>query len=520
MFVYVGSRYEPACARVNSQPANLFIRFCQCDGRRPGCKRCELYKAPCPGYDRPLAFRFHGEPGHSLAREKPGHTASRVPVSSQVLYNPVEGGPPAGKARSRYPGVAAAIVPHQPQPSFEDESLAFFLHEYCVYPSPGIIRGHLDFLEDMYRGSDRASCIRPATLATAYLSLSRHYKSSTLYVTARKYYGAALRSIRKDLSTSNKHTIKDETLASLMLLGIIEDIECQGQNMKEVHMSGISKLFEIVGQKVLDNVSSSTLYAWIFVQMQVASLTATSPMECLVIPDTSLDVSNPSLRLALVVTGIGQFYREARRITTFIDPAVPPAEQRIMLVAVIQQALAIGKEVALIQTQAMPSKLQPQQTTDKRQVASKNQPLISFNSQWTAATWTFFMSCLTVFFNRVHLCSMTLLALSSADGPEAQLARAAAAIAEEKLKVVAYMVCNTLPYLFGEVDERGMPLPVPQRRSVIMYHVVWPLSVLIASPFTSPHHVEVCQMRLDMVRDLYGVKLASYGPGLARDLLM
>ncbi|KAF5680076.1 Arginine metabolism regulation II [Fusarium heterosporum] len=454
---------------------------------------CELYKAPCPGYDRPLAFRFHGEPGHSLAREKPGHSSSRVPVSNQVLYNQhrVEG-LPDGKARSRYSGVTT-IVPHQPQPSFEDESLAFFLHEYCVYPSPGIIRGHLDFLEDMYRGSDRASCIRPATLATAYLSLSRHYKSSTLYVTARKYYGAALRSIRKDLSVSNKNTIKDETLASLMLLGIIEDIECQGQDMKAVHMSGIAKLFEIVGQKVLDNVSSSTLYSWIFVQMQVASLTTTSPMECLVISDKDLDISNPSLRLALVVTRIGQFYREARRITTYIDPTVTPAEQRVMLVTVIQQALALGKEVALISTQAMPSKLQPQQTTDKRPVASKNQPLISFNSQWTAATWTFFMSCLTVFFNRLHLCSMTLLALSSEgpDGPDAQLARAAAAIAEERLKVVAHMVCHTLPYLFGEVDEKGMPLPVPQRRSVIMYHIVWPLSVLIASPFTSPQLLEM-----------------------------
>jgi hypothetical protein len=126
-----------------------------------------------------------------------------------------------GRAMSRTSGVTV-LVPHQPQPSFEDESLAFFLHEYCVKPAPGVFRGHLDFLEDMYRGSGRASCIRPATLAVAYMSLSRHYKSSTLYVTARKYYGAALRSVNKDLSASNQQTLKEETLTSLMLLGIIE----------------------------------------------------------------------------------------------------------------------------------------------------------------------------------------------------------------------------------------------------------------------------------------------------------
>jgi hypothetical protein len=28
-------------------------------------------QAPCPGYNRPLAFRFHGEPGRNLVCEKP-----------------------------------------------------------------------------------------------------------------------------------------------------------------------------------------------------------------------------------------------------------------------------------------------------------------------------------------------------------------------------------------------------------------------------------------------------------------
>lgn len=36
--------------------------------------------------------------------------------------------------------------------------------------------------------------------------------------------------------------------------------------MKAVHMKGIAQLFEMVGQKVLANLSTS-LYGWIFVQM-------------------------------------------------------------------------------------------------------------------------------------------------------------------------------------------------------------------------------------------------------------
>ncbi|KAH7233304.1 hypothetical protein BKA59DRAFT_487959 [Fusarium tricinctum] len=495
-------------------------RKIKCDGRRPGCKRCELYKAPCPGYDRPLAFRFHGEPGHSLVREKPGRsTTSRMLTSGEgVTEN--EGryeGTRGARAMSRTSGVTV-LAPRQPQPSFEDESLAFFLHEYCVQPAPGVFRGHLDFLEDMYRGSDHASCIRPATLAVAYMSLSRHYKSSTLYVTARKYYGAALRSINRDLSASSKQTLREETLTSLMLLGIIEDLECQGQNMKAVHMNGIAQLFELVGQKVLANISTS-LYGWIFVQLQVPSLTSKEGMDCLVIPDAQMDTSNPSMRLALVTTHCGQFYRAAKRITASDQPPLTPAEQRIMLVKVLQQGLAIGGELAVIEKDTMPLTLQPQQTTDKRPVTPGGQSLISFNSQWTACTWSFFSSCLIVFFTTLYKCSVLLLELSPADGPEKKLAQTTAAIADGALRKTAYMFCSALPYLFGEVDVRGLPLAVPQRQTVIMYHMVWPLSVLIASPHSTPHQVAICQMRLNMVRDVYGVKVAWYTPGLARDLL-
>jgi hypothetical protein len=242
-------------------------------------------------------------------------------------------------------------------------------------------------------------------------------------------------------------------------------------------------------------------------------------MECLVIPDAQMDKSNPSMHLALVVTHCGQFYRAAKRITASNEPPLTPAEQRIMLVKVLQQGLAIGGELAVIEKDAMPSTLKPQQTTDKRPSTSQGQSLISFNSQWTACTWGFFSSCLIVFFATVYQCSILLLELSPADGPEKQLAQTAAAIADGALKKTAHMFCSALPYIFGEVDVRGLPLAVPQRQTVIMYHMVWPLSVLIASPHSTPHQVAICQMRLNMVRDLYGVKLAWYAPGLARDVL-
>ncbi|KAI8401545.1 hypothetical protein FOFC_18414 [Fusarium oxysporum] len=428
-------------------------RKIKCDGRRPGCKRCELYKVTCPGYDRPLAFRFHVEPGHSLVRDEPGRPPPQTLVSDE--------GPNWGKSRCKSSGVA-----RQPQPSFEDESISYFLHEYCVFPGPGVFRGHLDFLEGMYRNSSRASCIRPATLAATYMSLSRHYKSSTLYVTARNYYGAALRAVNRDLSAS-KRPLKDETFASLMLLGMIENIECQGQTTKAVHMEGISKLFEVVGHRVLANVDESSLNGWIFTQMQIPSLMAKDNMECLVIPDAHLDTKNTT------------FYRAAKRITASDGPPSTPSEQRDMLVPVIKQAMAIAAGLAAIDREAIPTKLQPQQTTDKRPTAPQNQPLISFQSQWTACKWSLFTMFLVLFFERLHLCSKTLLQLGTTNSPETQLAKTAATIADKQLTTMIHMLSSAMPYLMGEVDSQGLPLPAPQRQNVVMYHMVWPLAVTI-----------------------------------------
>ncbi|KAG6980271.1 hypothetical protein FocnCong_v009580 [Fusarium oxysporum f. sp. conglutinans] len=225
-----------------------------------------------------------------------------------------------------------------------------------------------------------------------------------------------------------------------MLLGMIENIECQGQTTKAVHMEGISKLFEVVGHRVLANVDESSLNGWIFTQM---------------------------------------FYRAAKRITASDGPPSTPSEQRDMLVPVIKQAMAIAAGLAAIDREAIPTKLQPQQTTDKRPTAPQNQPLISFQSQWTACKWSLFTMFLVLFFERLHLCSKTLLQLGTTNSPETQLAKTAATIADKQLTTMIHMLSSAMPYLMGEVDSQGLPLPAPQRQNVVMYHMVWPLAVTI-----------------------------------------
>jgi len=232
-------------------------------------------------------------------------------------------------------------------------------------------------------------------------------------------------------------------------------------------------------------------------------------MKCLVIPESQVDMTNPVMRLAVVVAHCGDFYRTARQITTSDDP---PPIKRIMLVKILQQALALAQGLAMAEEETMP----PQQTTEKR---PEGEALAAFDSQWTATTWCFFASCMIVFFSMVHRCSILLLGLGPLDCQEKQLAETTAGLSDMALAKTMHVLCQALPYVFGEVDAKGRPRAVPRRQIAVMYHMVWPLSVAIASIHSTPQQVALCQMRLDMIRDIYGLKLAWYSVGLARDVM-
>ncbi|KAH7127410.1 hypothetical protein EDB81DRAFT_809170 [Dactylonectria macrodidyma] len=485
-------------------------RRIKCDGKRPGCRRCEIYQTTCPGYDQSLVVPFHAEQRSSFFQGPAVGTSSQPqPAPTDLL----------ALTRDRVRRMSVSVNPNptrQPQPSFEDESIAFFLQEHCIQPEPGPLRGHLEFLQEMYQSSNHDTCLRQATLATAYMSLSRHYKSSQLYFTARAHYGLALRAVNRDLTASSK-TLKDETLVSIMFLGMMEDIDCEGSGAKAVHMLGISRLYEFIGYRLLNSVHKSSLDAWIFTELQIPSLNASKDLDCLAIPDTNLETSNPTIHMALIVTRIGQFYRLAKRLTS---PEVlkGQAQRRSQLLSAIQQAMDIQSELIKI-AGALPSQWKRQETEDKRQANAESPPLAS---GWIACLGCGFNAHLILFFSRFLSCCRTLVQLDYRTKkltPETHLAETSMPLAEAQLRRLTATVCATMPYLMGEVNEQGTSIAVPQQKAVIMYRLIWPLAIVIGSPHSTSQQIENCQTRLNWIRDRYGIKLASVAPDLVKELM-
>lgn len=210
----------------------------QCDERRPGCRRCELHGAPCPGYDRPLDIRFHGGP-HATVLSKPApvhHANSRHAnirqqqqqqhakpshgMAVSALVSPTNSLSPVDGRSMGTPPTPLQVLP-PPRTAWDDASLCYFLSEYCVAPQPGVMTGHLDFLPDLLFESSDDSSLRPAVLASACLCFSRNKRNTELYARARDHYGKALMAVSTAISKS-PDSWGDDILAAIMLLHMFE----------------------------------------------------------------------------------------------------------------------------------------------------------------------------------------------------------------------------------------------------------------------------------------------------------
>ncbi|KAF5965661.1 Arginine metabolism regulation protein II [Fusarium bulbicola] len=399
----------------------------KCNGKRKGCHRYQLYRTVRPRYKRPLTEQFRTPENSGVYDPATGVSRQFLPVANHPLLSTDD-----ISSRRR--------VKRQPQPSFKDEAIAYFLQEYCVQPGMNGFGRHLDSLQGMYQSSPHDSCLRKTTIAAASLCLSRHYKSSGLYSMARGYYNTAVRAVNRNL-TSTSRSFKDETLMSILLLGMIE---------------------------------------------QIPSLTSDKALDCLAIPDTGLDTHNFYIRLSLVATRIGHFHRRAKNFSPSGAPEAPEclALQRKKLLSVIQEAMKIQSDMVEV-AGALPPEWRTWQREDTRLIRSKG-----------SATTSSFLSCCRTLVRGDYR--------SKEPTPETHLAETSMPLAEAQIKRLITSICTLLPYLMGETDEWGNPLTILEQKAIVMHRLIWPLAIMIASPQSTLQQVQDCRERLNWIRDRSG----------------
>lgn len=94
-----------------------------------------------------------------------------------------------------------------------------FLHHMVLKVDRSPCQGHLAFLPALIEEKGNDPCLKHAIMSISYLILANTSGDRSLHIKARKDYGLSLEHLNTALG-SREHAVKDETLASCLLLSI------------------------------------------------------------------------------------------------------------------------------------------------------------------------------------------------------------------------------------------------------------------------------------------------------------
>lgn len=228
----------------------------------------------------------------AVARRTPD-TVATTSTTSPSLYSPSSSSSSTKVLSPGTPSAAAAAAAttlslHKLSDcSWDERAICYFFDQYTTYDGSAIGVSHLGFLPSLYKQcqeqhnqGDMASIgLRRAVDATALMSLGNEAKMPSLIVRARNKYGSALRDLRSALGL-RAQAVKDETLATLAVLAMFEDITGERNGLSSSHTVGFAALMKLRGSSQLEYQRGRDLFNFAYTH------TASSPG--LFIPRTGL----------------------------------------------------------------------------------------------------------------------------------------------------------------------------------------------------------------------------------------
>jgi hypothetical protein len=152
--------------------------------------------------------------------------------------------------------------------AWEERAICFFFDQYTCSNETGECISHLGFLPSLYalcrdagekERSASSSSLRLAVDATALVTLSNEIREPSLIVKARYLYGMALQRLRQALE-SRTQAVRDETLASVVLLSIFEDITGERNGLASSHTVGLEILMKLRGMSQFGHAQGRDLF--------------------------------------------------------------------------------------------------------------------------------------------------------------------------------------------------------------------------------------------------------------------
>ncbi|KAK9791695.1 hypothetical protein SCARD494_07484 [Seiridium cardinale] len=265
-------RFSTGCKRCRQ-------RKVKCDENKPSCRRCTIYGQPCPGYTDRFHFRNQEyAPKQEVTStqrrrsEDPCATSDSQPQpqpqpQSQLQSQSQDGSSNTAIVQTR---PKPPTIPPQPQISYEQVSLCYFIRRFVTPCEADSFPGHLSFLPGLYSDDNDHGLLEVATMSVAQMAAYNQFGGERFRLQSYQNYGRAVRALRNTIQTEDEVT-HDRVICTVLLLCMFKDISGEGQGDLREHASGLYYLLEKRGVEQLCSGRGFELFLLSLIKLQVHS---------------------------------------------------------------------------------------------------------------------------------------------------------------------------------------------------------------------------------------------------------
>lgn len=363
--------------------------------------------------------------------------------------------------------------------------------------------GWYSFLPELYHQASTDACIKATLLATSCFLAANQLQDAGMLQKARGAYGSALRAVNAAIADPQR-SLEDETLASILLLNVLDDIAGNSSFLACSHVYGCAQLIRIRETKGYRTKCSRDLAHSVIIQIQPPLMQGleveTDLFEQDCISDWLWERSQSS-----PTSEVATFSLRVRRISRTICRALSEdgdtAEYSARLISLVEDAMCV--ELAMAEWYKRQDGRWARKSATLR---GKDSPFVDYYSDiQVAKVWNYWRVA------RILLHGVLLDAIDRITTSSYTFGRGLELLRRNSLIIMERMlsgIAASIPFHLQRIDEQGRPTTQVSQRALGGRALMWPLKMMLECRWSTATHRNEAVQALHFIGDVVGVKQA------------
>ena len=364
--------------------------------------------------------------------------------------------------------------------------------------------GWYSFLPKLHQQTPTDGCLRATLFATSCFLAANQFHDPDMTQKAQVRYGIALRAVNAAIADPI-HSLQDETLVSILLLNILDDITGQNSFGSHSHLEGCAQLIKRRQENDFQTENSQDIAHSIVMQIQPAIIEGHWPDTGFLSKDLIgrwlCRQSRPSpavetLSFCLQINCLGKRIAEA-----FTQNTATGQECAVLLITLLEDGMNLESSMA-----KWPMFHDKRWERKRSAPITKNSALLDYYSDiQVAKTWNFWRVA------RIVLHTLLLDVISRLQVSVYEFQGNLDILHVNSSTIVKRMLSGisaSIPYLLQQIDEKGRITTQTSQRALGGRALIWPLKMVLRCKWNINRNKQEANETLRFIGEVIGFKKA------------